>query len=139
MENQKNDKKRFLAMVILLACLIVIIAAWGMFDYLNNGQKSGLGVLVIALIVAAFGFRFIKIKYNSLKQGEPLKDERSRKLETKAGAYAFYIGIYWLLGLSLAIDFFHLSIPADSVPSIGIAGMAIIFGLAYWHLNRKGE
>lgn len=139
METQKNDKKRFLLITILFALLIINIAVWGIFDYLKNDQKSGIGVLFIALIIAVFGFKLIKAKYNSLKQGEPLKDERSRKLETKAGAYAFYIGIYWLLGLSIVIDAFDLSIPASSVPSVGIAGMAVIFGLAYWHFNKKGE
>ncbi|MFA6306780.1 MAG: hypothetical protein WCV70_04010 [Patescibacteria group bacterium] len=139
MENKKNDKKRFILITVLLGLLIVTISAWGMLGYLNTGKKSGVGVLVIPLILVVFGFKLIKNKYQSLKYGEPLKDERSRKLETKAGAYAFYIGIYWLLGLSMAIDYFNLSIPASSVPSIGIAGMAIIFGLSYWYLNKRGE
>jgi len=139
MENQKNDKKKLLIIIVLFGLLIVVISAWGMLDYLNTGKKSGVGILVIPLILVIFGFKLIKDKYNSLKQGEPLKDERSRKLETKAGAYAFYIGIYWLLGLSMAIDYFNLSIPASSVPSVGIAGLAIIFGLAYWYLSKRGE
>lgn len=139
MENEKNDYRKLFLMTFLLAFLIANIVAWSVLDYLNTGKKPSIGALIIALIIVVFGWKLIKSKYQSLKRGEPLKDERSRKLETKAGAYAFYIGIYWLLGLSMAIDFFHLSIPASSVLGVGIAGMAIIFGLAYWYLSRKGE
>jgi len=139
MENQKNDKKRFLIITILFAFLIINIIVWGILDYSKNHQTSGLGGLIIALIIAVFGYKLLKSKYHSLKQGEPLKDERSKKIETKAGAYTFYIGIYWLLGLGIAIDTFQLNIPASSVPGMGIAGLAIIFGLAYWYLDKKGE
>lgn len=139
MENQKNDQKKFLLITVVFALLIINIIVWGVLDYFNTNKKSGLGVLVIALIITVLGFKLVKDKYRSLKQGEPLKDERSRKLEIKAAAYAYYIGIYWLLGLSVAIDSFNLSIPASSVPSVGIAGLAIIFGLAYWYFSKKGE
>lgn len=140
MENKRNDKKKLLIMAVLLLFLSVNIIFWGIFDYFNNGKKNeGIGIAVVALVIAAFGFKMIKDKYGSIKHGEPLKDERSRKLEIKAAAYAFYIGIYWLLGLSIAIDNFGLSIPAGSVPNVGIAGMAIIFGLAYWYFSKKGE
>ena len=139
MENQKNDKKRFWLITIGLALLIVNIIVLGLLDYLNTHKRSGIGVLIVAATIAVFGFKLIKDKYRSLQRGEPLKDERSRKLEMKAGAYAFYIGIYWLLGLSMAIDFFGLNIPASSVPGVGIAGMAVIFGAAYWYLDKKGE
>jgi len=140
MENKRNDKKTLLIMAVLFSFLAISIIFWCVFDYLNSGKKNeGIGVIAIALTIVVFGLKLIKDKYDSLKQGEPLKDERSKKLETKAAACAFYIGIYWLLGLSIAIDNFGLSIPASSVPSLGIAGMAIIFGLSYWYFSKRGE
>jgi len=138
MENQ-NEKRRFIIITVLFAFLIPQIIIWGGLDYLKNGSKPGIGVLVIAFILLVFGWKMVRNQYHSLKLGEPLKDERSRKLETKAAAYAFYIGIYWLLALSMAIEYFNLDIPARSAPNVGLAGLVVIFGLAYWYLSRKGE
>jgi hypothetical protein len=139
MESKRNDKKALLLLIIIFVIFVVGIIFWGVFDYLNTNKKEGIGVFVIALIIAAFGFKMLRDKYKSVKRGEPLKDERSRKLTIKAAAYAFYIGIYWLLGMSIIIGAFKIGIPASSVPNVGIGGMAIIFGLAYWYFNKKGE
>lgn len=139
MKNRRNDPRAFLIMSIVLTLLILSIVLWGAFDYLNTGKKEGIGIIFVGLIIALFGFKLLKDKYKSLKRGESLKDERSRKLEIKAAAYAFYIGIYWLLALSIIIDYFKVDIPARSVPSVGLAGMAILFGLAYWYFSKKGE
>lgn len=126
-------------MTLASVLLIIGIILWGVLDYLNTSSKEGIGVLLVVLILIVFGAKLIKNKYESIKRGEPFKDERSRKIETKAAAYAFYIGIYWLLALSIMIDTFKLEIPASSVPSVGLVGMTVIFGLSYLYLNKKGE
>lgn len=135
----ENNKKRLLLMTLVFVLLSIGIIFWGVFDYLKTSKKEGIAVVAIALIIIIFGLKLIKSRYESVKRGEPFKDERSRKLETKAAALAFYIGIYWLLAIGFAIDTFKLGIPASSVPSLGLAGMAIIFGLAYWYFSKKGE
>lgn len=139
MQPKSHDKKKFVTIVVLLALLVVTIITWSATDYFRTKSTGSIGALIIALILIIFGAKLIKSKYQSLKRGEPLKDERSRRLENKAGAYAFYIGIYWLLALGFAIDEFNLNIPASSATGLGIAGMAIIFGLSYWYFSRKGE
>lgn len=139
MEKQNNDKKRLILVASLSALFTVTVIIWGISDYLNNNKTEGISAITIVLILAIFGFNAIRDKYASLEKGEPFKDERSIKLQTKAAAYAFCIGIYWLLGLSMIIDQYKLSIPASSVPGVGIVGMAVIFGLAHWYFNKKGE
>ena len=138
MQNQ-NDKRKFWFIVTLFALLVANIIIWGLLNYLKTNSIKDAGVIIVALIIAVFGIKMIKDKYRSLTWGEPLKDERSRKLEIKAAAYAFYIGIYWLLGLSMAIEYYNLGIPAGSVANVGIAGQAVIFGLSYWYLSKRGE
>jgi len=139
MENKRNDQKTFLIMSVIFTLILVTIVLWAAFDYLTTQNKEGIGVLFVALILAVFAIKMFKDKYESLKRGEPLKDERSRKIELKAAALAFYVGIYWLLALSIAIDAFELEIPASSVPNVGLVGLVIIFGLVYWYFSKKGE
>jgi len=139
MENKRNDKRAFLITAVLFGLLTLTIIILAASDYSNTHKKEGIVVFFVAIILAVFGIKVLRDKYESLKRGEPLKDERSRKIETKASAVAFLIGIYWLLALGFAIDEFKLGVPASSVPNVGIAGMAVIFGLAYWYFSRKGE
>lgn len=106
--------------------------------------KSGFDLSSILMFVASalfiiFAVYALRRVHISLKRGDPLKDERTRNIEKKAAALAFYIGIYWLLVLGFSIDRFNLEIPPSSVPSLGIAGMAVFFGLSYWYFSKKGE
>jgi len=139
MENISNNKRKFIIMTAVFAVLVITIMLWAIFDYLNNPNKESFGVAFVALILTVFGVKFLRDKYESVKKGEPLKDERSRKIEMKAGALTFYISIYWLLALSIIIEEFSIPIPARSVPSAGLIGMVIIFGLSYLYFNKKGD
>ncbi len=139
MGNKKDEKRTLLIMAGVMGFVVVSIASWGIYDYVNTGRTEGVGVVIVALILTIFAMKMIKDKYGRIKKGEPLSDERERRLQTKSAAAAFYVGIYWLLGLSIFIGEGKLNISASSVPSIGIAGMAIIFGLAYWYFSKKSE
>lgn len=109
-------------------------------DVLKNGlSSSSILMFIVSGLLIVFAIYALRKVRTSLKRGDPLKDERTRKIEMKAAALSFYVSIYWLLMLSFSIDHFKLEIPPSSVPSLGIAGMAIFFGFSYWHFSRKGE
>lgn len=134
------NKIRFFLLIILMSLITSTFLLWALMDVLKNGLNlSSIIMFIAAAILIVFAVYTLRKIRNSLKRGDPLKDERTRKIEMKAAALSFYISIYWLLMLSFSIDRFNLKIPSSSVPSLGIAGMAIFFGLSYWHFSRKGE
>jgi len=134
------NKIRFFLLIILMFSIISLFLLWTSMDILKNGLSlSSIVMIIVTVLLAVFAVYALKRVYASLKRGDPLKDERTRKIEKKAAALSFYIGIYWLLVLSFVIDRFELKIPSSSVPSLGIAGMAVFFGLSYWYFSKKAE
>lgn len=134
------NKIRFFLLIILMFSITSLILLWTLMNVLKNGlDLSSIVMMIASILFIIFAVYVLRKVYTSLRRGDPLKDERTRKIEKKAAALSFYVGIYWLLVLSFVIDRFELKIPSSSVPSLGIAGMAVFFGLSYWYFSKKGE
>lgn len=134
------NKIRFFLFIIISVLIITIFLLWTSMEVLKNGlNSSSVAMFVAVAILIVFLIYAIRRVYNSLKRGDPLKDERTRKIEMRASAFSFYVSIYWLLALGFSIDYFKLEIPPSSVPGLGILGMAIFFGFSYWFFSKKGE
>ncbi len=75
----------------------------------------------------------------------PMEDERSKLIQYKAAAMAFYTSLYWLLALSMFQSFFAKFLfntsKLDAEQTVGgaIAGMAVLFGIYWIYYNRKGN
>lgn len=114
--------------------------AWPLFK--SGDYVWAFVIVAIAAVGAVVAFIILKKAYVSVfKNGFPLKDERSKKLEVYAGACAFFIGIYWLLFLAYAVENFSwgLGLEKRHVAEFGIIGQALIFGLTYWYLSKRGD
>jgi hypothetical protein len=135
-----KNRRPFILLLIIIILIAITFLLWIIQDIIIKGMTtSSLIMIGAAIILLVFAIYAVRKVYINSKSGFPYKDERTRKIESKAGAVAFYVGIYWLLAIGIAIDAFKLNIPASSVPGLGILGMAVIFGLSYWHFSRKGE
>lgn len=138
-----NDKIRFIIRVLLTITLVAGFGPWAFMVIKEGRIMEGAGIAIVALIIAGLALVLLKSSYTEIKKGFPLQDERSKKLTTKSAAYAFYIGLYWLLVIMYYSDLaprLGRSAPTvDQALSAGIAGMSILFGLSYLYLNRKGE
>lgn len=134
------NKLRFFLLIIIFVLIITMFLLWTSMDVLKSGLNTSSIVMFIATaILVIFAIYAIRKVRTSLKRGDPLKDERTRKIEMRASAFSFYISIYWLLALGFSIDYFKLEIPPSSVPGLGILGMAIFLGFSYWFFSKKGE
>lgn len=137
-----NDKIRLFFIIFFTALLVLGLAMWA-WPLFKSGDYVWAGAVVaVAVIAAVVAFIIFKKLYVSVfKKGWPLKDERSKKLEVYAGAWAFFIGIYWLLFLAYAVENFSwgLGLEKRHVAELGIVGQALIFGLAYWYLSKRGD
>ncbi len=57
----------------------------------------------------------------------------------RAAACAYYISLYWLLALSWASEKWIQFEDVSHAIGTGIIGMAIIFGICYIRISRKGD
>jgi hypothetical protein len=135
-----KNKFRFFILVFLMFSITGFILLWALADISRNSFSLSSIVMLIALVlIIIFAVYALRRVYSSLKKGDPFKDERTRKIEMRASALSFILSIYWLLFIGFAIDTFKLEISSSSVPGLGIAGMAVFFGLSYWYFSKKGE
>ncbi|MCK5040136.1 MAG: hypothetical protein KAR87_04170 [Candidatus Aenigmarchaeota archaeon] len=94
----------------------------------------------IIVIIGLFMIPFVKRRFFDVKKGFPFEDERSKKIMNRTAAYAYYMSLYWLLAIGFASSnewIYFRDIP--QAISTGIIGMAIIFGMCYFMVNRKGD
>ncbi len=71
----------------------------------------------------------------SARQGLPLEDEFTKRAKTSAASFAFYASLY----LWLALMYFEDYVPEHRLPGLAILGSALIFGLRYLYLVKRGR
>jgi len=138
--NEEARLRAFVGIVIaVLALGVVFVIVFANATVDNWATLMSAAILVsmaaIALIVA-------RKKLKELKSGIPSEDERSRAIRMRAGYLAFYISLYFVLGMS----FFHAilednqvsSLPTSEWLMVYVAAMGSIFGVLYTYLSRKG-
>lgn len=136
------DKKRVLLIALITGAFVISLLFWGIPFYFKGRYFEGVMSSAIALLVALFAFKVIHNILKSVNKGYPLEDERTMDIKTKAGAYAFYVGLYWILVLMWFEDVIVRYVPNFDISSAlggAIFGQALIFGVAYWLLSRKGD
>ena len=94
----------------------------------------------IIVIIGLFMIPFVKRRYFDVKKGFPFEDERTKRIMNRTAACAYYISLYWLLAIGFAssnewIQFRDISHAINT----GIIGMALIFGICYIWISRKGD
>ena len=100
-----------------------------------------MGILALLILIPVL---IIWKRLKDKKSGYPLTDERTRKINWRAGYYAMFIGQYFIIAYLLVnivgreffgrpeIEAGYPMIAALLVPSVS-------FLVLRWHLGRKGE
>lgn len=132
-----KDKTR-----VVLAGTITALVILGLLLFAITKGKTSEIILPgsILVIIVIFMIPFVKRRYFDVKKGFPFEDERSKKIMNRTAACAYYISLYWLLAIGFAssnewIQFEDVS----QAINLGILGMAIIFGICYLWIGRKGD
>ena len=141
------NKDKFRLLLIFTITIILLVTA-SLFGFIMLGkQEINLGntiVLAIPLIIIIFMAFFALRRYEDVKEGMPLEDERSKKVINQAAAKSFYISIYWLLFISwfenLWVKIFDLeNLTVGQAIGAGIGGMALIFFACWFYYDKKGK
>ena len=100
-----------------------------------------IGILALLILIPTLVlWKMLKDK----KAGLPLADERTRKLNWKAGYYAMFMGQYFILAYLwvsfIGREFFDMPEIEAGYPLIAAILVSSIFFLVLrWYLGRKGE
>ena len=119
----------------------IILAVIGtMFFYASGASLNGFNIsesmLITGVIIVVVGASWHLVdRFRNFRAGLPIKDEMSKRLEHKAGYYAFLTSIYIALGLTFFVEGLttsHLAGAIILLSSITFMGLNIYY-------NRKGS
>ena len=102
---------------------------------------TSIGILALIILIGVLVlWKTLKDK----KSGEPLADERTRKLNWKAGYYAMFMGQYFILAFMwvtfVGREFFGMPDIEAGYPMIAaLLVSSVSFLVLRWHFGRKGE
>ena len=133
----RKDKIRLI--IILLVSLFVIIT--GMLYLVTSIRNNDFAGAILGLIIAVtiLGFAVITYKRGNkdLKEGYPLKDERSVKVMEKATSKAFLVSLYVLLVVGFLSENTIKFRDVSQATSVSVGLMGILF-LGFWlYYNRQ--
>jgi len=136
-ENKKRDKIRLTVIVIISLMVIATGALFSLGSFKNGEIVGGILGLLIAVIIVAFAIIVFKRGNRDLKEGYPLKDERSKKVMEKASSLSFYVSLYLLLLIGFLSDDLIPFRDVSQATSVAVGCMALLFLLSWIYYNRK--
>lgn len=124
--------------IIILSLLVISMGILLAVNTFRKGDLGGgiLGIIIVITILALAIFVYMRGN-RDLKDGFPLKDERSRRVIEKASSTAFYISLYLLLAIGFFSDDFMKFRDVSQATSVAVGGMAILFLISWAYYNRK--
>jgi uncharacterized membrane protein len=134
----RKEKIR-LAVIILISIFVIITGAFFTWDAFNRGDIMGLVLgVIIAITILIFAVIVYKRGNRDLKEGFPLKDERSKRVLEKASSMAFYVTLYLLLAIGLLSNDLIQFRDVSQATSVAVGCMALLFLIFWIYFNRKG-
>jgi drug/metabolite transporter (DMT)-like permease len=138
--DERRKFNRYVAMVVLILVLGgIFVVASGAAGEDNWASVMSITILITMAVVAiVVARRWSK----ELKAGFPRFDERSIAVRMRAGYLAFFVSLYFLLGMGMLFAMIEDS-EVSSVPTaewlmVFVAVMGIIFLAINAYLGRKG-
>ena len=135
MTSPNPAKRKFIAMVSVLALVLISLVLWAISAYRqHDASPAELSLqFIILLLLLAFLVPLLIRMRRDIKRGLPIEDERSKRIAFLAGYYAYLVSIYLWLGIMYFEQYFTVS----SACAAAILGSSVTFGLSYVLLSRK--
>lgn len=127
--------KRTILVFVISALVLASTALW---FFTSSTALKTLDILQfgVILVLVGFGLFFGFKRLTSVKRGEPVEDELSKKVVQKAAAISYFISIYlWLLVMYLTDK---VNLEAHVLVGAGIMAMAVIFAVSWLVINFSG-
>ena len=137
MGKQKRDKLRLTGIIILSILVVSTGTLLSITSFMKGDTAGGVLGMIIAIMILGFAIFVFKRGNKNLKQGFPLKDERSQKVIQKAMSIAFLISLYLLLAIGWLSDDVIKFRDVSQATSVAVGGMAILFLIFWVYYNKK--
>ena len=142
MKTKNTEGKNKIRMIAILIVSLLVIATGTLFSlksFANGNIAGGVGGGFIAIIILGFAI-FVFMRGNrDIKQGFPLKDERSKRVLEKASSMAFYVSLYLLLAVGFLSEDIIKFRDVSQATSLAVGGMALLFAVFWVYYNGKGD
>ncbi len=136
-KNVRKDKARLIGIVILCILVITTGILYSVTTFMKGDNLGAIVGAIIAISILALAFFTFKRGNRDLKEGYPLKDERSRRVAEKSGYKAFLVSLYLLLVIGYLSEDVIKFRDVSQATGILIGGMAILFLIFWIYYNKK--
>lgn len=131
-------KNKVLMVGLGIGVVLAVIAT--MYFYSLGASLNGFNIseymLIAGVIIVVVGASWHLVgRFRNFRAGLPIKDEMSRRLEHKAGYYAFLASIY----IALGVTFFVEGLTTSQLAGAIILSSSIIFMGLNIYYNRRGS
>ena len=125
MKQKENPRKRMKVMRISAGMFAALVVAFWLLILYNEvgyaGPGGGLDPLFFVTLLPLAGILglllvFVRRHEKALKAGMPLRDERSERIDNRAGRYAFTGTVWFLLGAA----FYQMFMEELGLPDIAL-------------------
>ena len=116
-------------MILVVAVLVLVSIIFWVFNIQKPLNPVEILMILIPLILVGFALYLGFRNLGSALRKEPVEDELSKKVMTKASSLSFYISLYMWLFVMYISD--KTTMESHSLIGAGMAGMALIFLLSW--------
>jgi hypothetical protein len=116
-------------MILVVAVLVLVFIVFWVFNIQKPLNTVEILMILVPLILVGFALYLGFRNLGSTLRKEPVEDEFSKKVTTKASSLSFYISLYMWLFVMYISD--KITMAPDTLIGAGIAGMALIFLLSW--------
>ena len=116
-------------LILVVAVLVLVSIIFWVFNIQKPLNPIEILMILIPLILVGFALYLGVRNLGSTLRKEPVEDELSKKVMTKASSLSFYISLYMWLFVMYISD--KTTMEPHSLIGAGIAGMALIFLLSW--------
>jgi hypothetical protein len=126
---------RTIIIFVIAAMVLITLILWIMEKQLSINTQEML-MIAVPLIVVGFAIFVGIARAKSLLRKEPIEDELSKTVMTKASSISYFVSIYLWLFIMYMSD--KTTMPTHSLIGAGILGMAILFVLSWVAIKTIG-
>jgi hypothetical protein len=131
-----NDKIRVILGAMLMVSVIAGISLYLLMDS-DISPLEFLAIVVMPLILVLGAAKMLWSRAKSVRSGLPMEDELSKKVNYRAGYYAYMSSIWIALGTMWVSEIF-IELEARHVAEIMILIPGLVFIGSYLYMERKG-
>ncbi len=139
-----NEKLSVLLKGTVFALVALTMLLFSAMLFLKGSSLYSMLIAIIAVVIILFGAKFVKGRYELVRNGIPQEDERTDRVMKNAGYYAFLgtiwvlLGLMWYAGTGVEDHGFPGILPRH-VAAVGIVASAVMFGTFYLYFSRKED